>query len=132
MTTETRAKKILVIDDDPGMQRFLKEALESEGYEVTIASNGMQGLFSAQQDAPDVAILDVMLPGLDGFEVCHRLRADPRTSHLPVMMLTGTEREIDRQTGEKVGANKFLSKPIELQLLLSTVDSLAQSKGRSA
>ena len=131
MTTETRAKKILVIDDDPGMQRFLKEALESEGYEVTVASNGMQGLFSAQQEAPDVAILDVMLPGLDGFEVCHRLRADPRTSHLPVMMLTGKEREIDRQTGEKVGANKFLSKPVELQVLLSTVESLARSKGHS-
>ena len=131
MTTETRKKGVLVIDDDPGMQRFLKEALESEGYEVTTASNGMQGLFRAQQDEPDLAILDVMLPGLDGFEVCHRLRADPRTSHLPVMMLTGKERVIDRETGEKVGANKFLSKPVELDVLLSTVESLVQSKSRS-
>ena len=76
----------------------------------------------------DLVILDVMLPGLDGFEVCHRLRSDPQTSNLPVIMYSGKVREIDKLTGEKVGANEYLNKPINLAELLAKTESLIQSQ----
>ena len=121
---ESHDGKILVIEDDPGVARFLRDALEIEGYQVVIATNGLQGLLSAQQEEPDLTILDVMLPGLDGFEVCHRLRADPRTSQLPILMVSAKGREIDRLNGEKVGADEYLVKPVDLVEMLAKVDDL--------
>lgn len=122
------SRKVLVVDDDRSVARFLQDALETEGYQVMVAANGLQGLLSAQQEGPDLVILDVMLPGLDGFEVCHRLRSDPQTSHLPIIMYSGKGRENDRLTGEKVGANEYLIKPIDLEEILAKMESLLQSQ----
>lgn len=115
------AEKILVVDDDPGVQRFLRHALENAGYLVLSAENGLSGLLSAQEEKPDLTLLDVMLPGLDGLEVCHRLKTDEATSKLPVVMLSAKQRETDRDAGGRVGADRYLAKPVELAELLDTV-----------
>ncbi|MBN1643734.1 MAG: response regulator [Dehalococcoidales bacterium] len=115
------AKKILAIEDDPSFSRYLGYMLTKEGYEVITAGNGLAGLRKAREENPDLVILDVMLPGLDGFEVCHRLRDDPKTAKLPVLMLSAKGQDADKTTGLRVGANEFLSKPIEREVLLSKI-----------
>ena len=105
----------------------LKNALEPEGYEVLAAINGLQCLAIARQIEPDVVILDVMLPGIDGYEVCQRLKADSITRYIPFMMLSAKDKRADREVGERVGANEYLPKPVNLVDLLSTVDSLVGS-----
>lgn len=123
--------KILVVDDDPGILRLLQYILSHEGYEVLTASNGIEGLRVAQQEMPDLIVLDVMLPGLDGFEVCHRLRSGPATAQMPVLMLSAKGQEVDRQTGLKAGADEFLVKPVDRPKLLDTVrDLLLRSAAR--
>jgi len=118
------AERILVVDDDPGVQRFLRHALENKGYAVLSAENGLAGLLSAQKEKPDLTLLDVMLPGLDGLEVCHRLKSDDATSHRPVLMLSAKRCDIDRDAGGRVGADKYLVKPFELDELLKTVKEM--------
>ena len=117
-------KRILVIEDDPSSARLVGYALEREGYQVEIAVNGVEGLRKAQEEQPDLVILDVMLPGLDGFEVCHRLRADSTTDHVPILMLSAKAQEIDKSTGLKVGADEYLVKPADPAEILANVERL--------
>lgn len=117
-------KKILIVEDDPSFSRAINHIIEKEGYEVITASNGMAGLRMAKGENPDLLILDVMLPGLDGFEICHQLRQDPLTENLPIIMLSAKGQEIDRTTGLKVGANEYLTKPVDRALLLEKITSL--------
>ena len=116
--------KILVVDDDPGILRLLEYTLTREEYQVLTASNGIEGLRKAQEDGPDLVVLDVMLPGLDGFEVCHRLRSSPSTAQIPVMMLSAKGQAADLDTGSKVGADKYLIKPVDRVELLNTVQEM--------
>jgi two-component system cell cycle response regulator len=95
--------------------------LTKEGYEVVTATNGLTGLRKAEEEDLDLILLDVMLPGLDGFEVCHRLRAEPKTAHIPVLMLSAKGQDSDKVTGLRVGANEFLSKPIDREVLLAKI-----------
>ena len=118
------AKKILLIEDDPSAARLVGYALEREGYQVVLAPNGVEGLRKAQEEDPDLLILDVMLPGLDGFEVCHRLRAEARTAHLPILMLSAKAQEVDKDTGIKLGADQYLVKPADPADILARVESL--------
>jgi CheY-like chemotaxis protein/MinD-like ATPase involved in chromosome partitioning or flagellar assembly len=122
------SKKILVVDDDPVGQRLAKAMLSPTGYEVLIASNGTTGLQMAIQEVPDLIVLDVMLPGIDGFEVCYRVRNTAKTARIPVMMLSGKAQATDRETGLKVGANEYLIKPVERQEFVSTVQKLLAQK----
>ena len=117
-------KKILIVEDDPSFSRAISHIIEKEGYDVITASNGMAGLRMAKGESPDLLILDVMLPGLDGFEICHQLRQDPQTEKLPIIMLSAKGQEIDKTTGLKVGANEYLTKPIDRALLLEKITSL--------
>ena len=117
-------KKILIVEDDPSFSRAISHIIEKEGYDVITASNGMAGLRMAKDENPDLLILDVMLPGLDGFEICHQLRQDPQTEKLPIIMLSAKGQEIDKTTGLKVGANEYLTKPIDRALLLEKITSL--------
>jgi DNA-binding response OmpR family regulator len=105
------AKKILVIEDDPATSRLIDYSLRHEGYQVITAFNGLEGIRKAKNEAPDLVILDVMLPGLDGFEICHRLRSEPATAPLPILMLSAKAQDVDKNTGLKVGADDYLSKP---------------------
>jgi len=117
------AKRILMVDDEAGFSRAVKYALEKEGYEVLTASNGLQGLMTAQKEDIDLLILDVMLPGLDGYEVCNRLRSNPKTAKLPIIMLSAKGQDVDRTTGLTVGANEYISKPVENTTLIARIAS---------
>lgn len=115
-------KKILVIEDDPASSKLMQYALTQHGYEVLIASNGSDGLRKARAEGPALVILNVMLPGMDGFEVCHRLRIEG--DGLPIVMLSEKAREADRATGFKLGANEYLIKPVSPSTVVNVVDDL--------
>ena len=121
-------KRILLVEDDPGAIRLVGYTLEQEGYEVLTAANGVEGLRKAREEEPDLLILDVMLPGLDGFELCRRLRADAQTAGLPVLMLSAKAQEIDKTTGLKMGADAYLTKPADPSEIVSRVESLLAQK----
>jgi len=121
--------KILVIEDDPGALRFTAYALQQEGYQVLTAANGVDGLKMALEETPDLVVLDVMLPGIDGFEVCHCLRNTPATANLPILMLSVKRRESDRNMGLAVGADQYLSKPIGPAELVANVGTLLVGSG---
>lgn len=113
--------KVLIIEDDQGILKFLRRGLTYEGYEVAIAEDGEQGLELAQEENPDLVILDLMLPGIDGLEVCRRLRAD---GEVPILMLTAKDETNDRVTGLDMGADDYMVKPFEFKELLARIRAL--------
>ena len=121
-------KKILVIEDDPATLRLVDYTLRHKGYQVLTASNGLEGMRKACNEKPALIILDVMLPGMDGFEICHRLRSEPDTAQVLIMMFSAKAQEIDRDTGLKVGADDYLTKPVDPSVLVSRVESLLTRK----
>ncbi|MDY7079510.1 MAG: response regulator [Chloroflexota bacterium] len=120
---------ILVIEDDPKSVRLVTLILHREGYQTVVATNGLQGLKIAQENPPDLILLDLMLPGMDGFEVLHRLRAEARTSDVPVIIISAKAQITDKQTAIKVGASAYLTKPYRRAELLPLIASLL-SEGR--
>jgi CheY-like chemotaxis protein len=116
--------KILIIEDDPVSRRLLELIIAKEGFQVVTATNGLEGLRKVKLESPDLLILDVMLPGLDGFEVCHRLRSDPATEKLPILILSAKGQDSDINSALQVGANAFLPKPIDRLALLSKMAEL--------
>ncbi len=125
-------KKILVIEDDPATSRLVDYSLRHEGYQVFTASNGLDGIRKAHNEIPDLIILDVMLPGIDGFEICHQLRSEPDTNKLPILMFSAKAQEIDKNTGLKVGADDYLSKPAAPADIVSHVEALLAKKTHAA
>ncbi len=121
-------KKILVIEDDLSASRLLEFILEYQGYQVLTAADGVVGLVMAQRESPDLIVLDVMLPGIDGFEVCHRLRLDLATDQIPILMLSAKAREIDKTTGLGVGADEYLAKPADPSEIIERVEHLLTLK----
>ncbi len=122
------SKKILVIEDDAIALRLIEYTLRKEGYEVLLAKDGLEGISKTQSEEPDLVILDIMLPGMDGYEVCHRLRSESQTAHLPILMLSGKAQEIDKAIGLKVGADDYVTKPAAPRELVSRVESLLARK----
>jgi two-component system cell cycle response regulator len=120
--------RILVVDDIEANIRLLEAKLTSEYYEVITASDGLVALDLAVSADPDIILLDVMMPGLDGFEVCRRLKQDPATRHIPVVMVTALDGRRDRLTGLEAGADDFLTKPIDDIALFARVRSLSRLK----
>ncbi|MFC1908931.1 response regulator transcription factor [Chloroflexota bacterium] len=117
-------KKILVIEDNPSSLRLVQYTFEHKGYEVLTAPNGLEGLRKARSEKPDLVILDVMLPGIDGFEVSHRLRAEAQTAHLPLLMLSAKAREEDKDIGIKAGADEYLAKPASPSEIVNRAEKL--------
>ena len=118
------SKKILIIEDDPGTTRFLVYTLEQEGYKVLSAEDGLEGLKKARDEHPDLIILDIMLPGMDGYEICHRLRQKPETRTVPVLIVSGRARQDDKNIGLRMGADDYLSKPVDPQTILAKVETM--------
>ncbi|MDP2932032.1 MAG: response regulator [Chloroflexota bacterium] len=118
------SKKILVIDDDPVATRLIEYVLKQHGYQVITAQNGVEGLKRAQNEEPDLVVLNVMLPGMDGFEICHRLRAGGKTAQLPILILSGRAQPADRATGFKMGADDYLTKPAVPSEIISRIECL--------
>ena len=116
------AATILVVEDEHAVARGIQYALQQEGYEVALARSGEEGLEIATRSAPDLVLLDVRLPGLDGFEVLRRLRAAGTKS--PVLMLTARDEEVDKVIGLELGADDYLTKPFGLRELLSRIKAL--------
>jgi diguanylate cyclase (GGDEF)-like protein len=116
--------KILVADDDLEIQELIKFTLENEGYEVKIASDGEEALKKVPEERPDLVLLDVLMPKLSGFEVCEKLRNDPVTCLIPIIMLTSLVQPKDRITGIKLGADEYLCKPFEPLELIARIEAL--------
>jgi PAS domain S-box-containing protein len=123
-TEDTLKKKILVIEDDPVTANFLKYTLEPEGYDISTVQNGLEGLEKARTETPDLIILDIMLPDIDGFEICHRLRAEPNTASLSILVFSAKAHEIDKTTGLRVGADDYISKPAKPEEIIQSVKNL--------
>ena len=122
------SSRVLVVDDFAPNRALLEAHLTSEYFEVLTASNGADALAIAQRGACDIVLLDVMMPGLDGFEVCRRLKRDPATHHIPVVLVTALDQPADRVRGLEAGAEDFLTKPIDEIALIARVRSLSRLK----
>jgi len=113
--------KILVVEDEPTLQETLEYNLTHQGYEVRIAGDGLQALDTMRGFKPDLVLLDVMLPGIDGFEVCRILRQE---SNVPILMLTARDTEIDRVIGLEIGADDYLAKPFSMRELQARLKAM--------
>ena len=120
--------RILVVDDIEANVRLLEAKLSAEYYEVLTAHDGPTGLAMAAAEKPDIILLDVMMPGMDGFQVCRRLKDDPETRHIPVVLVTALDGRADRVAGLEAGADEFLTKPIDDVMLFARVRSLTRLK----
>jgi len=115
-------KKILIVEDDPGILLSLKDEFESQGYEVSAAEDGEKGFKMAKQQKPELIILDIMLPVIDGYEICKRLRMEGDTT--PIIMLTVKDKEIDRVLGLELGADDYVTKPFSLREIMARVKAV--------
>ncbi|NLE28257.1 MAG: response regulator transcription factor [Phycisphaerae bacterium] len=120
---------ILVVDDEEDILELVKYNLAREGYQVHLAATGEEGISSVRSQLPDLVILDLMLPGIDGLEVCRQLRNDSRTSHLPIIMLTAKGDEADMVTGLELGADDYIAKPFSPRVLVARVKTVLRRKG---
>lgn len=125
------AKRILVVEDNPNSKRLICYTLEQEGYQVLNASNGVEGLRMAREENLDLLVLDVMLPGLDGFELCHRLRTDPQTARLPILMLSAKAQDADVSVGLRMGADDYLTKPADPAEIVKRVAKLLAKRSNA-
>ena len=115
---ETARKKVLIVEDEEDIRDLLYYNLTREGFRASVAEDGVQAMEKIQQDLPDIVLLDLMLPGVDGLELTRRLRRDGRTAHLPVVMLTAKKEEVDRIVGLELGADDYVTKPFNLRELV--------------
>ncbi len=117
-------KMVLIVDDDPDGAFMIEQVLAKGGFRTEIAPDGLSGLARAKAEDVGLVLLDVMLPGMDGFEVCHRLRSDPATADLPIVMISAKSRPDDIDTGLRMGANAYLTKPLRLAEVVEQVKEL--------
>ena len=117
-------KRILVVDDEAELVKAVQVRLKHEGHEVLTARDGQEGLEKARKEKPDLIILDLMLPKMDGYKVCGLLKADTRYSKIPIIMFTARAQESDVKMGKEVGANAYITKPFEHQVLLDKIAEL--------
>jgi len=121
-------KRVLLAEDEPNIVESLTFLLDRAGFEVTVETDGRRALDAALGDVPDVLILDVMLPELDGYEVLRQLRSDRRTDKLPVVMLTAKGQREDRETAMECGADLFITKPFANAEIIAAVKQLADGR----
>jgi two-component system phosphate regulon response regulator PhoB len=117
-------ERILIVEDEPSLTDVLSYNLKREGYEVTVVHDGREGLRKAHVAVPDLVILDLMLPGISGLDVCRELRSGAATAHVPVLMLTAKAEETDQVVGFAVGADDYVTKPFSVKVLLQRVKVL--------
>jgi DNA-binding response OmpR family regulator len=123
MSSPAALKRLLLVDDDRALSAILSTALEEEGYSVTVAHDGLEGLRRFEADAPDLLILDVLMPEMDGLELCRRVR---RTSMVPIILLTSRGEEVDRVTGLETGADDYVTKPFSTRELVARIRALSR------
>jgi len=121
-------KKILLVDDEFELVKMIKFRLEAGGYSVITAYNGQEALNKARQEKPDLIILDLMLPKIDGYKVCRMLKFDKKYRHIPIILFTARAQETDRDMGKEVGADAYIVKPFEPQELMGKIGELLRKK----
>ena len=120
----TKPKKILIVDDTPDIVQFLVVRLRSEGFDTLTAYNGFDALEVTRKEKPDLIILDVMMPQLNGFQVCRKIKQDPDLVHIPVIFLTAKDQPSDKFWGEEVGSSAYLTKPVDPREVAQKVHEL--------
>lgn len=127
----TARARILVVEDDKNIARIVSYNLEKEGYQVAVAVDGEEGLAKIRKSPPDLVVLDLMLPKIDGLEVCRMLRADRKTAQLPIIMLTAKTQEADRVVGLEMGADDYIPKPFSPRELIARVKAVLRRTDRT-
>lgn len=117
-------EKILIVEDEPDIVRMLEYNLKKEGFRTVCASGGGEGLRRVEREHPDIVLLDLMLPEIDGLEVCRRLRQNPDTAGIPVIMLTAKGRETDKIVGLELGADDYITKPFSVAELIARIKAV--------
>jgi DNA-binding response OmpR family regulator len=117
-------KKLLVVEDDALIRELIRINLESAGFVIVMATDGFQGLEMARTENPDLIVLDIMLPKMDGFKVCRILKFDDKYKHIPIIMLTARIQEVDKETGFKTGADGYMTKPFETEELIKKINQV--------
>ena len=117
-------RKLLIADDEEGVRALVRMTLESDAYEILEARDSEETLRVAKEDRPELIVLDVMMPGESGFEVCRRLKADPATADITIIMLTAQAQEVDREEGVQAGADDYFTKPFSPVGLLYKVEEV--------
>ncbi len=125
------ARKILIVEDDPDISKLLRLTLEKDHYQVRTVADGHSAFELIQRDPPDLVVLDVMLPSIDGLEVCRRIRQGERTARIPVLMLSAKSEEVDRVLGLELGADDYLTKPFSPRELSARVKALLRREART-
>ena len=115
------SKKILVVDDEVDLVKTVRFSLEAEGYTVLVSYNGEDALNQARKENPDLVLLDIMLPRLDGYKVCRLLKFDERYKHIPILMLTAKTQERDKTLGVETGADEYITKPFDMDQLMEKI-----------
>jgi len=116
--------KVLVVDDEVNITQILEFSIGSEGFDVITAQNGEEAIEKARREQPDLIILDVMMPKIDGYEACRILKANPLTKNIPVVLLTAKGRDIDKRLGMEVGATDYIVKPFSPNKLVERINQL--------
>ncbi len=125
-------ENILVVDDEEDILELVSYNLAREGFRVACASTGEDGLEKARMKLPDLVILDLMLPGVDGLDVCKQLKGDPKTSHIPIVMLTAKGEEADMVTGLELGADDYIAKPFSPRVLTARVKTVLRRRKKES
>jgi two-component system, OmpR family, alkaline phosphatase synthesis response regulator PhoP len=114
-------KRILLVDDEPALLELIKIRLEANGYEIISASDGQQALDLARKEMPELIILDLMLPKVDGYQVCRLLKSDDKYKKIPILLFTACAQESDKESGREAGADGYIVKPFEPNSLLAKI-----------
>ena len=123
---------ICIIEDEPELQEILTYNLESIGYVVHVYDHGTRGLEAVQRLIPDIILLDIMLPGMDGLEICRHLRSNKSTKRIPIVMLTAKSEEVDQLVGFQMGADDYVTKPFKMRVLIERIKSLLRRANQSS
>ncbi len=129
---EAMAKKILLVEDEPDLAAAVKIRLEMKGYQVSIACDGQEALNKARSESPDLMILDIMLPKMDGYKVCRMLKFDEKHKNIPILMFSARAQEKDKELAKECGADDYLVKPFEPDILLGKIKKLLSEKKDNA
>jgi DNA-binding response OmpR family regulator len=122
---------VLLVDDDPVILKLLQVNFEMEGFHVSTANDGVEGLEKARAERPDIVLLDIMMPKMDGLEVTKALKGDPETKDIPIILLSAKAQASDIEVGKAMGADDYLTKPFDPLELLDRVNELLEGGGRS-
>ena len=120
------SRLVLIVEDDPDQRRFLERMIAASGWRVATAPDGEAGLTAVREHRPDAIVLDVMMPRLNGFQTCRRLKSDPETRGIPVVDVTAKDQPTDEFWAREVGADAFLAKPVDLRNLLDLLQRLTE------